>query len=460
MGTDIPRLARGEEGFDRQLEDLVFNSLPLDRAPDVVASPRTEDEVVELVRAARSVGQKVAVLSGGHNWIAAPVHDSGVLIEMSAFDRIEVDAASRTARVGTAARSGAVAEALAAEGFAFPSGHCGLPSIGGFVLGGGFGLNVGRWKPACFSLRSVRVVTAAGELVVASESERSDLLWLARGAGPAFPGVVTELELELQDRPADTRVSTWVFALDDLAAVCGWVSEASPALPSTVEVAVVALGPDRPAFPPSDGLPDHVVTVEVMVFADDAEEAREALAALAAGPGFGPLARTDLEPVPYEEIHKGFDAMCDENDRYLADTFWTDRDLEALVPLEDAIRRAPSGKTVVMAEMLANGEKFGLSGEDAAYSIDGRTLVMAYPIWEDPAADGANHSWHAEVRDLVEPFSIGHFVNEADLHAHPERLAKCFTPANWERLLALRAKWDPDGLFHDPPGSPERASSS
>ena len=44
------------------------------------------------------------------------------------------------------------------------------------------------------------------------------------------------------------------------------------------------------------------------------------------------------------------------------------------------------------------------------------------------------------------------FVNEADLHAHPRRLANCFTPASWERLLTLRAQWDPDGLFHDPPG--------
>lgn len=454
MGSDIPHLARGEAGFDRQVAGLLFNTLPLNRAPDVVASPRTEGEVVEIVRAARSAGQKVAVLSGGHNWIGAPVHDRGVLIDMSAFDRIEIDASSRTARVGTAARSGVLAETLAAKNFAFPSGHCGLPSIGGFILGGGFGLNVGRWKPACFSLRSVRVVTASGELVVASESERPDLLWLARGAGPAFPGVVTELEIGLQDRPADTRLSRWVFALDDLAAVTRWVSEVSPSLPSNVEVLVVALGPDRLEYDSSVGLPDHVVSVEVMVFADDAEEARAAVAPLAAGPGFAPLAHTELEPVAYEQVHKDFDAMCHDDYRYLADTFWTDLDLEALAPLQEAIRRAPSGKSAVMAEMFGNGERLGLRAEDAAYSIDARTLLMAYAIWDDPASDDANRAWHSDVRELLEPISIGHFVNEADLHAHPQRLARCFTPASWQRLLALRAQWDPDGLFHDPPGRP------
>jgi FAD/FMN-containing dehydrogenase len=452
MDTDIPQLIRGEAGFDRHVADLVFNTLPLDRAPDVVASPRTEDEVVEIVRAARSAGHKVAVLSGGHNWIGAPVHDRGVLIDMSAFDRIEVNTLSRTARVGTAVRSGVLAESLAAKNFAFPSGHCGLPGIGGFILGGGFGLNVGRWKPACFSLRSIRVVTAAGELVVASESERPELLWLARGSGPAFPGVITELEIELQDRPPDTRLSSWVFALDDLVPVSRWVSEASPALPSNAEVAVIALGPNRPEYPPNDGFPDHVAMVAAMVFAENPEEAREAVAPLAAGPGFAPLAHSDLESVPYEQVHKDFDAMCSEHDRYLADTFWTDRDLEALAPLQEAILRAPSGKSVVMAEMLGNGQKLGLSDEDAAYSIDGRTLVMAYAIWDDPASDDANRSWHSDVGEILAPITIGHFVNECDLHSHPERLASCFTPANWERLLDLRAKWDPEGLFHHPPG--------
>jgi len=454
MGTDVPRLTREAADFGRQVADLVFNALPLDRAPDAVVRPRTEDEVVAVVRAARAAGQKVSVLSGGHNWIAAPVHEGGVLIDMGAFDRIEVDAASRTALVGTAAPTGVVAETLAAAGFAFPTGHCGLPGIGGFVLGGGFGLNVGSWKPACFSLRGVRVVTAAGELVVASEAELPELLWMARGAGPAFPGVVTALELDLRDRPADTRISSWVFDLDDLAAVTRWVNEVSPELPSDVEVAVVALGPDRPDHPPSDGFPDHVVAVEAIVFAGSPDEARAAVAPLAGGATVESLAHADLEPVAYEEVHKGFDAMCHDGDRYLADTFWTDVDLESLASLEEAIRSAPSGKSVVMAEMLANGGKFGFAAEDAAYSIDAKTLVMAYAIWDDPAADEANRAWHADVRELVEPISMGHFVNEADLSVGSGRLARCFTPANWKRLVELRQKWDPEGVFHDPPGLP------
>jgi hypothetical protein len=63
--------------------------------------------------------------------------------------------------------------------------------------------------------------------------------------------------------------------------------------------------------------------------------------------------------------------------------------------------------------------------------------------------------------DLLNPISTGHFISEADLEGHPERLAKSFAPVNWERVLSLRDALDPDRLFHDAPawGSANRESS-
>lgn len=454
MGTDLCRLARGEESFDRRIDELLFNKLPFGRAPEVLASPRDEAEVVDAVRAARRDGLRVSVLSGGHSWIGAPLRDSGVLLDLSAFDRIEVDAAARTARVGAAARSGTLAKALAAEGLAFPSGHCGTPAFAGYVLGGGLGLNWGRWKPACYSLRRIRVVTAAGEAVEASESENPELLWLARGCGPGFPGVVTEFEIELQDRPADTRLSSWLFALDDLAAVARWVDQASPSLSPKVEVATALLGPERPEFLPAEGFPERVVTVSAMVFADDEREAREAVASLSAGPDAPILARGDLDPIPFEGLSDAFDAEYPEDHRYLADTFWTDEGIEGgLVRLAAEFERAPSGKNNVIALMPGNGSRLGLPLDAGAYSMDERTLVMHYAIWQDPGADVANREWIGAMSATMEPIATGHFISEADLIAHPQRLARCFLPAHWERVQELRARFDPEGLFHGMPGT-------
>lgn len=453
MGTEVRHLARGEESFDRRLGELLFNKLPFGRSPEILASPRSEAEIVELVRAAGRDGRRVAILSGGHSWIGAPLRESGVLLDLSAFDRIEVDATARTARVGAAARSGTLAKALAAEGLAFPTGHCGTPAFAGYVLGGGLGLNWGRWKPACYSLRGIRAITAAGEVVEASAAEHPDLLWLARGCGPGFPGVITEFEIELQDRPADTRVSSWLFALDDLPAVGRWIDEASPALSPKVEVATALLGPDRPELLPAEGYPQCVVAVSAMVFADDEGEAREAVAPLAAGPGIPALAGGDLDPIPFEGLSDAFDAEYPEGQRYLADSFWTDEGVEgSLVRLREEFTRAPSGKNNAIAVMPGNGSRLGLPLEAGAYSMDERTLVMHYAIWKDPAGDGPNRAWIDSMSGLLEPIATGHFISEADLIAHPGRLERCFLPSHWERVRELRARFDPEGLFHGMPG--------
>ena len=49
---------------------------------------------------------------------------------------------------------------------------------------------------------AIDVVTAAGELVYASEHENADLLWAARGAGPGYFGAVVAFYLRVRPRPA------------------------------------------------------------------------------------------------------------------------------------------------------------------------------------------------------------------------------------------------------------------
>ena len=455
----MDRIERGDPRFEETISARLFNKLEVDRRPDAVLVPRTEEDVVAAVAWARTEGQQVAVRSGGHSWIGASVRDSGLLLDMSSFDQVSIDGSTRTARIGPAVTSARLVEALASEGFAFPAGHCGTPGAGGYLLGGGLGLNWGTWKPACFSVRSVRVVTPDGELVTASESENEDLLWLARGSGPGFPGVVTEFEIELQDRPVDTRVSSWLYALEHLSAVTAWVTQASADLPANVEVAVVTFGPERPMLPPGDGVPDHLVGVTAMAFVDSEEEARRALTPLASGPGVPHLVHGDLDAVPFESLHHAFDASFPEEHRYLADTFWTDATTEAVLPdLRDLLERAPSGKSFVMAIMPGNGAATtGLPTDVAAYSMDARTLVLPYVVWEEPADDAANRSWLGELAGLLDRHTSGHFLSEVDLTVAADRLARSFSAENWDRLQELRRRYDPDGLFHGYPEPIEKA---
>jgi hypothetical protein len=111
-----------------------------------------------------------------------------------------VDAGARLAEAGR--RGGRdLARALAAHGLAFPVGHCSTVPLGGYLLGGGFGWNAGAWGVACHAVEGVEVVTADGGIRRASGAEEPDIFWAARGAGPAFFGVVTRYRLRLRPLP-------------------------------------------------------------------------------------------------------------------------------------------------------------------------------------------------------------------------------------------------------------------
>ena len=124
-----------------------------------------------------------------------------------------------------------LAKQLAKHGLAFPVGHCPCVPLSGFILSGGLGWNAGEWGISCFSLLSVDVVTADGSLVTASETENTELLWAARGAGPGFFGVATKYRVRLYPLPRAITTSTLMYPLGKLPEVVEWATETATRCP-------------------------------------------------------------------------------------------------------------------------------------------------------------------------------------------------------------------------------------
>lgn len=428
---------RDSPAYDAAREAAIWNKrLDKARTPDAVVAVRSAEELAAAIRFAAARGMKVSPRGSGHHYEAAALRDGGLMLDLAGLDSIEVDVAARTARVGAGVTGGALSERLAAYGLAFPTGHCIDVGLSGYLLAGGFGWNAGEWGAACASVTAVELVTAAGEIVLATERDHPDLLWAARGGGPGFFAAVAAWHLQLHALPTVFTLRR-TFSAASAPALADWLTAATAAAHPAAEVGCFFLAH------PHSGEP--AVILRLSACGEDEEEARGRLGSFASPPhAIEPLGEEKAEVLPFPELPKL--SPMPAGKRVAADHLWTQ------APLGDLLRAvheipAPSPHSTV--DLVAFGGHTPVPlPEHGALTVTGRSGVGIYALWDDPADDPANLAWVRRIDDALAPFRTGRYVAEADLARSPGRLAECFTPEALARLSALRRDYDPAGRFY------------
>jgi FAD/FMN-containing dehydrogenase len=315
--------------------------------------------------------------------------------------------------------------------------------LGGFLLQGGFGWNSRVWGPACMSIRAIDIVTATGELVHASETENAELFWAARGAGPGFFGVVTKFDLALYPRPKVFMNSAYLYPIDVLDEVVVWARAVQPSLARVMEGLVFLR---RDLF----GHPGPGALVMGPVLADSKDEAIDALKALETCPVVKKALVRDVNVVTeYDELlQTGEDVFYHRQRRYAADNMWTNASGEALLPgMRKIAETIPNAPSHMMWMLWGPNDK----RPNMAFSLEADLYIALYSIWENPAEDDKHQAWVTDRMRELEPLSAGVQVADENFAA---RSARYLADENHRRLEKLRAKHDPNGLFHSHMGPP------
>jgi FAD/FMN-containing dehydrogenase len=181
----------GDAGYDDLRKPL---NPSLDPHPAAIVPAAGAADVRAAVLTARKYELPFAVQATGHGTHVA--YDNALLVRTGGMASVLIDPDRRVARVGPAARWGDVLRAAAPFGLAPLSGSSPDVGVTGYTLGGGLGWLARRYGLAADSVLRALVVTADGELEVATPDRNAELFWALRGGGGSF-AVVTGLEFRL-----------------------------------------------------------------------------------------------------------------------------------------------------------------------------------------------------------------------------------------------------------------------
>jgi FAD/FMN-containing dehydrogenase len=453
VGVSEAALADLRKAFDGEIivpADSAYESARhswngmVDKYPAVVVQPRGTADVAAAIRFARKHALEISVRCGGHGTSGQSVTDGGLVIDLALMRGVRVDPAARRAWVQGGCLLRDVDREAQIHGLATTGGVVSHTGVGGLTLGGGYGYLGRRFGLACDNVRSAEVVTATGDVVVASPDQNEDLYWGIRGGGGNF-GVVTTFEFQLHPFGPDILSVDLAYPIDrGPAALRAFLDMAADAPDPMVAGAAVVTARPSPDIPEAHhGRP--IVWVGY-TYADDVEAGKRHLPRLKAA---GEPLFEAVEVLRYVDLQRMPDEVQRHGMRQYARSHFIRATPDAFVDAmlarggaEAAI--APGGSLGQLGGAISRvgAEDTAFSGRDALFDL------VVTSTWEDPALDDARIAAARAFGDAMAPLSTGRsYVNAID-DITTAKVRAAFGPATYDRLVAVKDRYDPDNVFH------------
>ena len=407
----------------------------IDKHPALIARCMGAADVINAVNFARDNHLLVSVRGGGHNFPGTCVADGGLVIDLTNMNSVRVNPVRRTARAEGGTKWGQFDRETQAFGLACTGGTNYDTGIAGLTMGGGQGWLGGKYGLALDNLISVDIVTADGQLRIASATENPDLFWAVRGGGGNF-GVVTSFEYQLHP-VGPLPVGVVIFPLDRAREVLQFYNEFASSIPDELNTAsgLATL---------EDGTPAVAI---VACYNGPLEEGEKVLEPLRQ---IGQPIMAQFDSMPYVQVQHLLDPFVPEGHQYYEKGhFITDIRDGAIDALIESYRTTSSPGNLLVFQQQGNAAN-RVSQDATAYSHrDARYNLILIARWSDPGESEIHFKWTRDLWEKLVPYSTGGvYVNNVGSEADDgATMIRSAYGANYQRLAAIKQKYDPTNLF-------------
>jgi FAD binding domain/Berberine and berberine like len=403
------------------------------KRPRMIARCKSEQDVLRCIDFAHEHELEVAVRSGNHSFLGWGTCERGIVIDLSLMKGVTVDPAKRSALVSAGSNAGEIRAAAAPFGLAPVLGEC--PTVGaGLALGGGLGWLSGMYGATCDNLLSARLITAEARILDAGDSANHDLFWAIRGGGGNF-GVATRLQYRLHPVNA-------VLAGDFIYPV------------SSARTMFRSFGDFMSNAPDEMQADCHFMTdrggqfIVQFVYSGNLEKGESLLNQ------FRKIRQPQHDSVKRRKYAE-LDAMNSDFEmnwkfRLPKGTYLERVSDEVIDLIVDRFAQRPStGEAAFNFDHYMHGEVCRIPDDATAFSLrkPGAVQLGFWTEWNSPTDASRCMTWVNETFRLLQPYSAGRIYTNYMCSTGPQAAKSAFGP-NFERLVTIKRKYDPDNFFH------------
>ena len=451
MTQTLEGLRAGMAGAVLTPDDLEYEqarkvwNADIDHHPAVIASCSSATDVAEAIRFAQDQGLELAVRSGAHSMPGYASSETGLVINLGRMNQVSVDPETKRAQVQGGALLRDLDTATQGYGLAVPSGLVSHTGVAGLTLGGGMGWLTRQAGLTIDNLVSAQVVLADGRIVRAAEDENSDLFWAIRGGGGNF-GVVTEFEFALHEAGPLVQFGLFFWEAEQGRQALQLMRDVVAGLPRSMNGIPAALtAPPAPIVPAEH----HGKVGFALLLTGFGEEAEHQKVVERIRNALPPLFEF-VTPMPYVTLQQ----MLDEGNAwgfygYDKGAYFEDLSDGVIDVLAKHVPRRNSPLSVVLFYRLDEAYS-EVDDNESAFGGDRSPRYMGFFIGLSPTPDllPSEREWVRSMWNDLKPYMMGtgSYVNALESQ-ETDRVRETYG-VKYERLTAIKAKYDPQNLFH------------